>query len=397
MGKKQKQKININLEKFYTHAQSKIEKIEEGRKRYGRKNAPWFNPIDFWWVDEDKTSQILAFFLNPNESHEQGDRYLRHFIKKFGLDFFTYNRRDKIEVKCGLHTHEGKGIDIVIYKNSFELAIGIENRIRMSAQEQQGELEHYSKYLSNRTSDDYCLIYLTPKGKAVPPKSLSREERHELARSKKFKHLTYEEHLIDCIAEFEAITESVRVKSFLKDFEKTMRERYMGEKDLEAKKAIVDLIGKSQRNLDISFLVASSLPDVKRKLKEQFKLQVEDLARKLKLDIKHESDRVWLKPKKWQHHYFSYAYEDGHLFYGMTQDKRETNKSMFYGVLNHLNDNMKGSFQFSEWWPAHKYMYRNIDNSPDFWKAVKNGKAKAEINKFIELMIEEYETDNFVE
>lgn len=394
MGKQQKQ--NIDIEKFYTLAHSKIEKIEQGRRRFGRKNAPWFNPIDFWWVDENKTSQILAFFLNPSESHEQGDRYLRHFIKKFGLDFFTYNRSDKLQVQCNVPTDDGRCIDIVIHKNLFELAIGIENRIHMNVQEQQGELDHYSKYLSNRTSDDYCLIYLTPVMKNVSQNSLSLEERRELARSKKFKHLTYEEHLIDCIAEFGAITESVRVKSFLNDFEKTMRKRYMGEKDLEAKKAIVDLIGKSQKNLEISFLVSSSLPEVKRKLKDRFKLQVEDLADKLKLDIKKESDRVWLKPKKWKNHYFSYAYDNGHIFYGMTQDKVEINKNMFHGVLNHLNGHMKGDFQFSEWWPAHKYMYRNIDKSPDFWKAIKNGKAKEEMKVFIELMIEEYETDDFV-
>ena len=394
MGKQHKQ--NIDIEKFYTLAHSKIDKIEQGRRRFGRKNAPWFNPIDFWWVDENKTSQILAFFLDPSESHEQGDRYLKHFIKKFGLDFFTYNRRDKLEVQCNVPTDDGRRIDIVINKNLFELAIGIENRIRMSTQEQQGELEHYSKYLSNRTGDDYCLIYLTPAKKAISQDSLSVEERRLLARSMKFKHLTYEEHLIDCISEFGVITESVRVRSFLNDFEKTMRRRYMGEKDLEAKKAIVDLIGKSQKNLEISFLVSSSLPEVKRKLKDRFKSQVEYLADKLKLDIKQESDRVWLKPKKWKNHYFSYAYDDGHIFYGMTQDKVEMNKNMFHGVLSHLNGHMKGDFQFSEWWPAHKYMYRNIDKSPDFWKAVKNGKAKEEIKKFIELMIEEYETDDFV-
>ena len=394
MGKKETLKTDID--NFYAHAQSKLDKIEEGRRRFGRKNATWFNPIAFWWIDENKTSQILAYFLDPNETHEQGDRYLRHFIKKFGIEFFIYNKRDKIKVQCDAPTHDGRRIDIVIYKNSFELAIGIVNRMRVSSQEQQHELEHYSRYLTNRTSDDYCLIYLTPAKETVAANNLSKDERRELNRSKKFIHLTYEDHLIDCIAEFGAITESVRVKSFLKDFEKTMRTRYMGEKDLEAKKAIVDLIGNSQKNLDISFLVASSLPEVKRKLKEKFKLQLEDLAKKLKLEIKQESDRVWLKPRRWKDHYFSYAYHDGGIFYGMTQDKTVSNKGMFHGVLSHLNEHMKGGFEYSEWWPAHKYMYRNIDKSPDFWKAIRNGKAKNEIEKFIVLMIEEYETDVFL-
>ena len=395
MGKRKRRIKNTDIKNFYTLADSKIKNLAREREKFGRKNAPWFNPIDFWWIDESKVSQVLAFLLNPNESHEQGDRYLRHFIKKFGLDFFVYNRSDKIEVQCGLPTHEGDEIDIVIYKNSFELAIAIVNKAGRVNNELQSHLEHYVDYLWNRTGDDYCLIYLSPQAIDISPKSLTQEERRELVRSKKFKYLTYEEHLIDCVAEFGVITESERVKSFLKDFEKTMRRKYMGEKDLEAKEAMADLINSSQKNLEISFLVSNSLPEVKRKLKERFNSQMESLKKELNLDAKHESGRVWLKPKKWKYHYFSYAYVDGHIFYGMTQDKRETDKRKFNGVLSHLNEHAQGGFQYSEWWPAYKYLYKNIDNNPDFWKAIKNGKAKGEIRKFILLMIEKYETDLF--
>ena len=401
MGKKQKQiktkKQNTDINNFFTHADNQIKKIEQERKKFGRKSAPWFNPIDFWDVDERKVTEILAFLLDPNESHEQGDRYLRHFITRFGLDSFTFTRRDKIVVQSNLSTDEGKKIDIVIYKNSFEVAIAIVNRLGLSSSELQMELEHYSRYLWNRTGDDYCLIYVTPKVKTVTPKSLSKEERRELERSKKFKHLAYEEHLIDCFAEFAEITESERVKLFLKDFEKVMRKKYIGEKDLEAKQAMVDLINRNQKNLEISFMVSNSLPEVKRKLKERFNSQMESLRKELNLDAKQESDKVWLRPKKWKYHYISYTYEDGHVFYGMTQDKRQVNKRSFDGVLRHLNEHGGGGFQYSEWWPAYKYLYKDIDSSPDFWKAIKNGKAKQEIKKFIELMIDEFETEVFYE
>ncbi len=395
MGKKRRRIRNTDIKNFYTLAESKIKNLAREREKFGRKNAPWFNPIDFWWIDEAKVSQVLAFLLNPSENHEQGDRYLRHFIKKFGLDFFVYDRRDKIDVQCALPTHEGEKIDIVIYKNSFELAIAIVNKGGGVNNELQKQLKHYSKYLWNRTGDDYCLIYLSPLAMDISPKSLTREERRELVRSKKFKYLTYEEHLIDCVAEFGEITESERVKSFLKDFEKTMRRKYMGEKDLEAKEAMADLINSSQKNLEISFMVSNSLPEVKRKLKERFNSQMESLKKELNLDAKHEGGRVWLKPKQWKYHYFSYAYVDGHIFYGMTQDKRETDKRKFDGVLSYLNEHAQGGFQYSEWWPAYKYLYKNIDNNPDFWKAIKNGKAKGEIRKFILLMIDKYETDLF--
>lgn len=404
MGKKKRQvrkqdkRQNSDVNNFYADADSRIKKLEEERRRHGRKSAPWFNAIEFWEVDERKVAQILAFLLNPSESHEQGDRYLRHFIRRFGLESFFYNRRDKLYVKQNLPTNEeDRLIDIVVYKNSFEQAFAIVNETDMSKRELQNELEHYSSYLWNRTGDDYCLIYMSAKEQTGAPKTLSKEERRELERSKKFKYLVYGEHLIDCIGEFAEMTESERVKLFLKDLEKIMRKKYMGEKDMEATDSMVDLINKSQKNLEISFLVSNSLPEVKRKLKERFNGQMESLRKELNLDAKQESDRVWLKPKGWKYHYFSYAYEDGHVFYGMTQDKRETNKKKFDAVVSYLNEQGKGGFQYSEWWPAYKYMYRNIDNNPDFWKAIRNGKAKAEIKRFIELMIEKYETDLFYE
>lgn len=393
MGKKQISKNDIN--NFYTHAASQVKRIENERRKFGRANSPWFNPIEFWWIDEKKVAEILAFLLNPSESHEQGDRYLRHFIKKFGLDFFVYNRRDKIYVQCGVPTHENEKMDVVIYKNSFEQAIAIVNGAGVNTNRQKEVLMHYSEYLWNRTGNDYCVIYLSAYSGDISERSISREERRELMRSRQFKHLIYEEHLIDCVAEFADITESVRVKSFLKDVEKSMRKKFMGEKDLEAKKAMVDMINNSQKNLEISFMVSNSLPEVKRKLRERFNAQMESLRKELKLDAKQESDRVWLKPKKWKYHYFSYGYRDGHVFYGMTQDERETGKQKFNGVINHLNENLKGGFRYSEWWPAYKYLYRDIDSNPDFWKAIRNGKAKREIKRFIELMIEEYEVDDF--
>ena len=309
MGKRKrqkKQKLNSDLNNFYSHASNEIRKIEQERRRFGRRDSPWFNPIEFWWIDERKVMQVLAFLLNPRESHEQGDRYLKHFIKKFGLEFFTYQRRDKIEVKSNLPTNEGRRIDLVIYKNSFEMAIAIVNRAAMNKNRLQRELEHYSGYLWNRTGDDYCLIHLSSdERRRVTPDKLSVEERRELERSKKLKYLTYEEHLIDCVAEFGEITESVRVRSFLKDLEKTMRSKYMGEKDMEAMEAMVDMINRNQRNLELSFMVWNSLPEAKKKLKERFNSQMNSLRRELKLDTKQESGRIWMKPKNWKYHYFS--------------------------------------------------------------------------------------------
>lgn len=85
-------------------------------KFYGKEIAPNFNSFDFWWLDENKVSSIISFFLNPHETHEHGDIYLRHFLEKFELDFFQFNERDNITIKCEFNTDKGRRIDIIIYK-----------------------------------------------------------------------------------------------------------------------------------------------------------------------------------------------------------------------------------------------------------------------------------------
>ena len=73
-----------DIKNFYSLADTKIKLIEQVRKYFGKETSPRFNSFDFWWIDENKVSQILAFFLDPKQNHEQGDIYLRHFMKKFG-------------------------------------------------------------------------------------------------------------------------------------------------------------------------------------------------------------------------------------------------------------------------------------------------------------------------
>ncbi len=415
-----------NIKNFYSLAHTKIKLIEEVRKYFGRETSPQFNSFNFWWFDENKISQILAFFLNPNENHDQGDVYLKHFIKKFGLDKsiaqtktqdgkeiqeyksekivsnkFQYDDIKEVKVKCELRTDNDRFIDIAIYKNYFEWAIAIENKINLSTKDQDKQLDDYNTYLSENTKE-YCLIYLAPKDKAICESSMSSERREALKKKNKFKHLTYEDDLIDCVAEFAMMTESIRVKSFLKDFEKTLRSRYMGEKDMEAKEAIIDLMKESVENIEISQLIYNSWEEMKSALKVEFKNQLKELVNDPELNLReiHSDDldksRTWLQPKSWNNYYFGYEFDKNDIFFGMAANIYNNKAEIeFESVRNFVNIELKDTFHSAGWWPIYKYINRNLNSSPNFWVAIKSGTAKQEIRRLIKLMVDKYETDDF--
>ncbi|HRX95098.1 MAG TPA: PD-(D/E)XK nuclease family protein, partial [Chitinophagaceae bacterium] len=108
---KKKKMTELDIRNFYSLVDTKTKLAEQVKKYYGKEISPNFNSFDFWWLDENKVSQIISFFLNPNERHEQSNVYLRHFLEKFDLDFFVFNEDDIIDVKCEQITDSGRRID----------------------------------------------------------------------------------------------------------------------------------------------------------------------------------------------------------------------------------------------------------------------------------------------
>jgi hypothetical protein len=302
----------LDIKNFYSIVETKIELTEQVRKLHGKELAPDFNSFDFWWIDENKVSEIISFFLNPNGKHDQGDIYLKHFLKKFNLQFFNFDNSDKINVKCEYRTDFDRRIDIVIIKNSFEQAIGIENKIHTTTKDQKNQLLDYSKFLNKKTDGNYCLIYLSPKGKVVSEDSITQEDKVNLENSNRLITLTYEDDIIQCIAEFSLLTVNVRVKAFLNDLEKKLKFMYMGEKNLDTEKIVANYINENKKNLKVSFLIANSLQEVKKDLIQKMELQIEEVGKELGLEI---MGNLKLKPTNWKNNYIRFNFESGGLLY----------------------------------------------------------------------------------
>ncbi|WP_431244233.1 PD-(D/E)XK nuclease family protein [Flavobacterium sp. P21] len=204
---------------FYSIIKTKIELSKEFRKQYGKILSPDFNLFDFWYIDENKVSEVIAHFLNPKETHNQNDTFLKLFINHFDLDF-KYTDTDNIEVECEHITHNKRRIDIVIRKNQWEQIIGIENKIYIWTADQINQIKDYIDYLEKVTKDNYCLLYLSPASKIISETSLSKVDFENYTNLNKLKTISYEDHIIELVHLFALHCESDRVRYFLLEFEK---------------------------------------------------------------------------------------------------------------------------------------------------------------------------------
>ena len=109
---------------------------------------------------EIKHSNILAWLLNPNESHELGGFFLKEFLHKIKNDNgFKINNLDKVIVK-----REWDNIDVLVEIRSSEgnFVCVIENKIWSI--EHDNQLENYKGKIENYYKDGWekCYRYLTP-------------------------------------------------------------------------------------------------------------------------------------------------------------------------------------------------------------------------------------------
>jgi hypothetical protein len=381
----------IEIKNFFSIAETKIKLTEQVKNYYGKEVAPNFNSFDFWWIDENKVSSIIAFFLDPNQKHEQGDIYLKHFLKKFGLDFFHFNEDDKIIVQCELSTNNGRRIDIVIFKNSFEQIVAIENKIYVSTADQNNQVKDYLDFLTRKSNDNFCLIYLSPQDKKVSINSISSDDKEFFLIRNKMKILSYEEHMIECLYDFGNLTQNFRVKSFLKDFEKTLRKMYMGEFDINSKQVVIDLINENARNLEVSFIVSTALQDVKRQLKSKFEHQIFEIGQELGIEV----EGTKLKPSEWSKNRITFSFESGGILFGLTRNEPDNNKTRFSEIEDLLEIEIKERFNVSVWWPMWQFFYSNIENNEQFWLDINNRKAKDRAKQFVKLINDNFNNDKY--
>ena len=123
-------------------------------------DANRFNPLRFLKTDETGISDILAFLLNPEETHGQRDLFLNSFLKAIGRsDFLAY---DKVEVVCEKMLQDSmRRHDIWLsgsLKGKRKWVVSIENKLRGAGDQNEQIADYWQDLQCFRRKLPYCLF-----------------------------------------------------------------------------------------------------------------------------------------------------------------------------------------------------------------------------------------------
>ncbi|CAD0220191.1 PD-(D/E)XK nuclease family protein [Chryseobacterium sp. JV274] len=361
----------------------------EYEKRHSKKLASKFNAMKFLHWNENKVSEILAFFLNPNENHGQGDIYLKLFKEELGL-YFPYDTPEKVQVILEDSTFENRRVDIVLKNQDQSSILGIENKIYPWTKDQENQVEDYLKYLQYISNNHYQLLYLTPKSKELTEYS-GGKEIEKLIETGKLYLINYEEHIIPILKEFIKNTENERVRSFLVDFESQLIENYMGKENLDMG-SLNHFITETEENIETAFKVSNTLNSIKQEMKnlvDQQMLQLTDeLTKELKMRITYNEQFHHFEIPVFKNLFIKFNYEEGGVIYGLVKTPQYKDSHHDKVYLIDLRNYLGIKFRTSHWWPLFFLQYANIEHDASFWIDVRNGKFKKFMKDFIIAVIE---------
>jgi hypothetical protein len=380
---------SATLENYYEILHTKFKLSNEYRKTYGKVLSPDFNSFNFWWLDENKVSDILAFFLDPEQTHSQGKIFLNKFIEIISLKV-NFNS-SPIRVTREYVTDENRRIDIVIDFNNGEFLIGIENKIYETTEDQLNQIKHYTDFLNIISKGRYCLLYLSPKNKNIAEHSIPAIQKEELIQAGKLKIISFEDHIIECVHCFAINSESDRVRSFLLDFERELKQRYIGGKFMDDNELIIDFAKSNLQNLETTLKIGNTIGSIKSLLKNKFYEELQEIAVEFNCTINNEFyNSPSLFPNGWVNHCICFYYNGDSLTFGIRRIEWNKDRTR----RNEIEDILGGSWNVTNWFLVESYLHRNFESNPVAWLEIENGELKNKAQKFIKLAIELLSSSN---
>ena len=374
---------------FFREIQARSKFEIEYEKRHSKKLATQFNAMKFLHWNENKVSEILAFFLNPNEEHGQGDIYLKLFKEELGLHF-PYDDPKKIQVILEDSTFENRRVDIVLKNQDSLHVIGIENKIYPWTKDQKNQVQDYLKYLQYISTHHYQLLYLAPKSKELTEYS-GGEEIETLIETGLLRLINYEDDIIPLLKEFIKNTENERVRCFLMDFENQLIENYMGKENLDSG-SLSYFITETEDNIETAFQISNTLHSIKQDMKGLADLQMlqlaDELSEELNMQVIYDEQFHHFEIPFFKNVFVKFNYEMGGVIYGLvkTPEYKAINKDKIY--FTELRDHLSIKFKTSQWWPLYFLQYNNIEHNSEFWVDIKNGNFKLFMRTFIMKVLE---------
>jgi hypothetical protein len=233
MKESPKEEFAKHLDSFFDALKFRDEVFQLHKRETDRHLATDFNVFTYILHDELNLSHIIADLLNPEGGHGQGTVFLNVFleilrsaeaaeadlprqalvsllkgpINDVRVDVSRERPTDSIE-------SSQRRIDIVLTINGAALAI--ENK--PWADDQDGQIEEYSRHLEKKYKKKYVIVYLSGDGLSPATSSLSPTRRRELLRTGHYFEISYPKEFRNWLESCGKECEAEKVRSFLRDF-----------------------------------------------------------------------------------------------------------------------------------------------------------------------------------
>lgn len=351
-----------------------IEKFRLQQEKNELYDSNRFNPFQFMQTDEMGLSKILAFLLDPKETHGQGDLFLNSFLKYIGkYVFLAYN---SVKVSLEKSTSKNRRHDIFIegfLDDKRHWIVSIENKLRF-ASDQKKQLKDYHDDLERYPNVEYCLIYLPVFKNSPSETSILEREWSDLIRNKKAILISAK----DLISWLDStLIVAPAVKQFCHDFKNFLNEDLMG--NIKRNDKLTDYL-LNEKNNNALYSALNVIDSTRQLYEGLMEILVTQLQKKFadhypKLinyglscrtygDIYSKWYSIYLDSEDT---YWGVGIEFGYShfnsgYYGVYCHKEENQK--LYQYLQDIFDKteFKSHFRYSKLWTMWKYLDGNLLN-----------------------------------
>ncbi|MFZ7344579.1 PD-(D/E)XK nuclease family protein [Avibacterium volantium] len=362
-------------------------------------DATSFNPFQFIRNDENGLSEIIAFLLDPSQSHGQQELFLNSLLKYLKLpEYLSYNN---VSVTCEKATFNNRRHDIFIegfLHNERQWIISIENKLRYAA-DQNSQLEDYWKDINRYRPKFSCLVYLSPFKLQPSEKSINTDSWKELIQDNQAKVIGAED-LIKWLEQTPIVAPNIR--AFCQSFIQFLKEDIMNE--TKENNQLLDELVKNSDRIETAITLLELSDNIYQKLEDSLVQQLQN-----KLEEKYPT------MLKYNWHFYN-VHKEG--IYLDKEDKKYpwgigiafTNRNYhkaYYGVWATKDNISQENYQRLEkifksegfkqdnWWLQWQYCNGNLQNWDgkvwkEVWKEeeVKAGRLAEEIFELLNPFIE---------